>query len=164
MVAHSGKPSTQEVEAGGSEVLSLLGYTASSRPGLYENTFKSKIQNQKTKPLRVLGDPSPCQARARTCQMMSSSFRLMPAMLSSFQPLYPENLAQNEPRKKEKAWPVTTNPTEPSLTEEQRPLSRGALLFWFPGRRQPLTQEQRGCAASVQPTHPGARCRSPKPV
>lgn len=124
---------------------------------------KFKKKNRKTKPLRALGDPRPCQARARMCQMMSLSFRLMPAMLCSFQPLYPENLAQNEARKKEKTWPVTTNPTEPSLMEEQRPLSRGALLFWFPRRRQPLTQGQRGCAASVQPTHPGARCRSPKP-
>lgn len=67
------------------------------------------------------------------------SLGLMPGNALFISALDPENLAQNEARKEEKAWPA---PTEPSLTEEQGPLSRGALLFWFPGRRQTLTQGQ----------------------
>lgn len=67
------------------------------------------------------------------------SLSLMPGNALFISALDPENLAQNEARKEEKAWPA---PTEPSLTEEQGPLSRGALLFWFPGRRQTLTQGQ----------------------
>lgn len=40
------------------------------------------------------------------------------------------------PKKRKTPGQPPQTPAELSLIEEQRPLSRGALLFWFPGRRQ----------------------------
>lgn len=85
---------------------------------------------------------------ARACQMVFLPFCLMPSMFRSLQP-------KMRPKRRKRPGQPPQTPAELSLMQEQQPLSRGALLFWFSGRRQTLTQGQRGYTASVQPTYPG---------
>lgn len=81
--------------------------------------------------------------------MVFLPFCLMPGMSRSLQ--HSKIWPKMRPKKRKRPGQPPQTPAELSLMQEQRPLSRGALLFWFSGRRQrgQLTRGQRGRTAST---------------
>lgn len=70
-------------------------------------------------------------------------------MSRSLQPSMQKIWPKMRPKKRKRPGQPPQTPAELSLMQEQRPLSRGALLFWFSGRRQTLTRGQCGYTAST---------------